>query len=217
MAQPRRQPSIRTAGTQPAASRSTASTVTAMAASAGRSALKAAAAVAGRLAPSPTEAVVFLSREHDRLRELFEKGEKTTARGVKVRTELLHTLAKELAVHEIIEEEIFYTVLRRHAEARDIVLEGVEEHHVCDLIVEELLRMRRSDERWGAKFNVLKENVEHHLEEEEDEMFKTARSVLSHQQLEDLGAQMAATKAAKMQSDGPVRRPQQARRASTSR
>jgi hemerythrin-like domain-containing protein len=156
--------------------------------------MKVAAAVAGRLSPSPTEAVAFLKQEHERLRSLLKQGEETTARGVKARTELLGTLGKELAVHELIEEEIFYPVLKRHAEARDIVLEGYEEHHVCDLIVEALRQLPRSDERWGAKFNVLRENIEHHIEEEESDMFKTARSVLSHEQLEALGAKMAAQK-----------------------
>ena len=168
--------------------------------------LRTAASVAGRIMPSRTEAVTFLTQEHKRLRELLAKGEKTTTRGVKVRTGLLHTLARELAVHEIIEEQIFYPALKRHAEAREIVLEGFEEHHVCDVLVEELRRLPRSDERWGAKFNVLKENIEHHIEEEEGEMFKTARSVLSRQQLEELGAQMAALKALKMRSATVVRR-----------
>lgn len=190
MTQPRRAKSTRRSSKKSAP----AARVTALAATAGRSALKAAAAVAGRLAPSPTEAVTFLKHEHERLRALLKQGEETTARGVKARTALLATLAKELVVHENIEEQIFYTVLKRHAEARDIVLEGYEEHHVCDVIVEELQQLPRSDERWGAKFSVLKENIEHHLEEEEDDMFKTARSVLSHDQLETLGAEMAAEK-----------------------
>jgi len=55
--------------------------------------------------------------------------------------------------------------------------------------------MPPSDERWGAKLTVLKENIEHHIEEEEGDMFKTARSILSEEQLEALGAQMRELKA----------------------
>jgi hypothetical protein len=57
----------------------------------------------------------------------------------------------------------FYPALRAHPEAKDIVLEGYQEHHVADLIVKELHAVQKDDEQWGAKFKVLKENIEHHI------------------------------------------------------
>ena len=75
------------------------------------------------------------------------------------------------------------------------MLEGYQEHHVADLIVNELHRLAKDNEQWGAKFKVLKENIEHHIEEEEGNMFKTARAVLSREELQDLGARMAEMKA----------------------
>jgi predicted DNA-binding protein len=113
---------------------------------------------------------------------------------VKTRAELFATIKGELTIHEVIEEEIFYPALKSHPKAKDIVLEGYEEHHVVDLLMGELEELDVSDETWGAKALVMKENVEHHIEEEEGEMFKQARQVFDRQELEDLGARMAQRK-----------------------
>jgi hemerythrin-like domain-containing protein len=72
------------------------------------------------------------------------------------------------------------------------VLEGFEEHHVVDLLMSELEALPVEDETWGAKALVMKENIEHHIEEEEGEMFKTARSVFDRAELDDLGRRMEA-------------------------
>ena len=74
------------------------------------------------------------------------------------------------------------------------MLEGYEEHHVVDLLMGELEQLDVADESWGAKATVMKENIEHHIEEEEGEMFKTARSVFDKAELEDLGARMEQRK-----------------------
>ena len=74
------------------------------------------------------------------------------------------------------------------------MLEGYQEHHVADIVLQELQQLPPSDERWGAKLKVLKENIEHHIEEEEGEMLSTARSVLSRYELENLGRRMQALK-----------------------
>lgn len=87
---------------------------------------------------------------------------------------------EELAIHEQIEEEIFYPAVREGAskEGVEIVLEGYEEHHVMDVLQEELKAASVEDENYDAKFKVLTENVEHHIEEEEGEMFAEARKAL---------------------------------------
>ena len=95
---------------------------------------------------------------------------------------------------ERMEEEVFYPPLRENKKTHDIVLEGYQEHHVADLIMDELLDMPVDAEMWQAKAKVLKENIEHHIEEEEDEMFKKARKVLSDEQLEELGTRMEAVR-----------------------
>ena len=75
------------------------------------------------------------------------------------------------------------------------MLEGYQEHHVADLIIRELHKLAKNDEKWGAKFKVLEENIAHHIEEEERKMFPTARAVLTTEELNDLGVRMKALKA----------------------
>jgi hemerythrin-like domain-containing protein len=140
------------------------------------------------------DAIALLKADHDKVKKLLSELETTTERGVKTRAELFSTIKGELTVHEIIEEEIFYPELKAHPKAKDIVLEGFQEHHVVDLLMKELEELDVTDETWGAKAIVMKENIEHHIEEEEGEMFKTARSVFDKAELDDLGVRMAARK-----------------------
>jgi hypothetical protein len=139
--------------------------------------------------------IVLLEADHRRFEEWLKQGEETSERASTGRTELLDRLTAELNVHELIEEKILYPALKAHPEAREIVLEGYQEHHVADLIVAELRELATDDEKWAAKFKVLKENIEHHIEEEEGEMFRTARAVMSREELNQLGAQMKALRA----------------------
>jgi Hemerythrin HHE cation binding domain len=139
-------------------------------------------------------ALTLLEDDHKKMRRLLNELESTTDRGVRTREELYSTIKGELTVHEIIEEEIFYPALKDHPKAEDIVLEGYEEHHVVDVVMAELEGLPVDDESWGAKAKVMIENVEHHMEEEEGEMFKQARSVFDRDELEALGERMAARK-----------------------
>jgi len=141
------------------------------------------------------EAIKLLKQDHDEVKKIMEKLDSTTERGVKTREELFTKLKNEMEVHEIIEEEIFYPALKEHPKAKEIVLEGYEEHHVVDTIMGEISAVPYDDETWGAKFSVMKENIEHHIEEEEGDMFKTARQVLSKLELEELGERMEQRKA----------------------
>ena len=137
-------------------------------------------------------AITLLKHDHDKLKKLLTELESTTERGVKTRSELFATIKGELTIHEVIEEEIFYPELKAHPKAKDIVLEGFEEHHVVDVLMGELESLDVTDEKWGAKALVMKENIEHHIEEEEGEMFKIARGVFEKEELEELGSRMEA-------------------------
>jgi hemerythrin-like domain-containing protein len=140
--------------------------------------------------------IALLESDHRRFEDLLKQGTDTTARAVKGRTALLDTLTAALNVHELIEEQVLYPALKPHLETRAIVLEGFEEHHVADVIVNELHDLAKDNEQWGAKFKVLQESLEHHIAEEERHMFPNARRVLSRDELQDLGARMRAMKAA---------------------
>jgi hypothetical protein len=156
-------------------------------------------AVAGAIAtvsskmPGPAaqpDAIEILEREHRRFEELLKRGEESTGQARRTRRELLATLTAELNAHELMEEKVFYPALQAHAETREIVLEGFQEHHIADVIVKELQAVAPNDEVWGAKFKVLKENIAHHIQEEEGNMFRFARGIFSREELRDLGARM---------------------------
>jgi hemerythrin-like domain-containing protein len=140
------------------------------------------------------DALTLLKNDHDKVKKLLTELESTTERGVKTRSELFATIKGELTVHETIEEEIFYPALMETAKTRDITLEAYEEHHVVDLLMGELEDLPVDDETWGAKAKVMKENIEHHIDEEEGEMFKKTRQVFDRDELDELGQRMQERK-----------------------
>jgi hypothetical protein len=137
-------------------------------------------------------ALDLLKEDHDILKKYLEMAEESDEQE---KRDLMSRIARHFREHEDIEEHIFYPALKEHPKAKDIVLEGYQEHHVVDILLKELEQMPPSDERWPAKLKVLKENVEHHIEEEEGEMFKKARSVFDKGELEALGNRMEDMKA----------------------
>jgi hemerythrin-like domain-containing protein len=139
-------------------------------------------------------AITSLEEDHRKMKKLLSELESTTERGVKTREELFATVKDELTVHETIEEEIFYPALREHPKTKEITLEAYEEHHVVDMVMAEIESVPYDDEKWGAKFKVMKENIEHHIEEEENQMFVQARQVFDETELEELGERMKARK-----------------------
>ena len=141
------------------------------------------------------DALRLLKDDHDKMRKLLTELESTTERGVRTREELFSRIKGELTIHEVIEEEIFYPALKEHPKAKDIVLEGYEEHHVVDTVIAELEGLPVDDESWGAKAKVMQENVEHHMEEEEGDMFQKARQVFDREELDELGTRMEQRKA----------------------
>ena len=132
----------------------------------------------------------LLKEDHQKVSGIFQQLEPTTERAEKTRTELFAKLKEELDLHAHIEETIFYPSIKQAAETREIVLEGFEEHAVVKRLLRELESGEVTSEEWTAKLKVLQENVEHHVEEEEGEMFQKARQVLSEDEINSLGEQM---------------------------
>ena len=145
------------------------------------------------------DAIKLLKEDHARIKPLLAELKETTDRAEKTRGELFSRIRQELTIHEIIEEEIFYPTLREHPKAKEIVLEGYEEHDVVSRLMGELDGMDSTDERFGPKAKVMAENIEHHIEEEEGEMFKTARQVFEETELDELGDRMALRKKTAME------------------
>jgi len=144
------------------------------------------------------DALDLIKQDHKRLRKLLE--ETLKAEGGE-REERLDHLRTELVAHERMEEEVLYPRLRDEKKAHETVLEGYEEHHVADVLLDELLDVPPETDLWKAKVKVLKENVEHHMDEEEDELFKGARAVLDREELNRLGERMAQIKRSAEDSD----------------
>jgi hemerythrin superfamily protein len=140
------------------------------------------------------DALTLLKADHNKVKGMLNKLDETTERAEVTRTEGLQALKQELTVHETIEEEILYPALAEFSKTRDITFEAYEEHHVVDSIMAELEGTPFDDETWAAKFTVMKENLEHHIEEEEGEMFKQARQVMDESDLSELGERMEARK-----------------------
>jgi hemerythrin-like domain-containing protein len=150
------------------------------------------------------DAITLLKDDHDTVKGILEKLDATTERGVKTREELFTRIKRELEVHEAIEEEVFYPALKEHPKAKELVLEAYEEHDVVDMVMAEIETVPFEDETWGAKFTVMKENLEHHIEEEEGEMFPQARQVFERQELVELGERMRARKQELMGATSPA-------------
>jgi hemerythrin-like domain-containing protein len=142
----------------------------------------------------PVNAIDLLTDDHRKVKKLLSDGEATKESNADKRLSIFEELKREMTVHEQIEEQIFYKELREHPKAKDIVLEGIEEHNVVDTIMGDLENTEPTDEYWAAKFKVMAENIEHHIEEEEGEMFSTARKVFDEEELERLGERMGTMK-----------------------
>jgi hemerythrin-like domain-containing protein len=136
------------------------------------------------------EALALLKKDHDSIKKQLKALEETTPRAVKTRQELFGRLTFTPTVHEQMEETILYPALKQHAEAKDIVLEAYEEHDVVDKVLSDLEATPTDDDSWHAKLKVMSENLHHHIEEEEREMFEQARQVFDGDVLESLGEQM---------------------------
>lgn len=136
------------------------------------------------------KATDLLKKQHKTVKGLFKQVEKTE--DGRRRRELMDEIAGELKIHTKIEEEIFYPAVREigSSKVEELVDESFEEHHVVDLVLAELPKVDPEDERFHAKMTVLSELVEHHADEEEDEMFPIAEKKLGKERLQELGEQM---------------------------
>jgi iron-sulfur cluster repair protein YtfE (RIC family) len=149
------------------------------------------------------DSISLLTADHNRVRGLFARfKEAEQAEDATTMASLAEQIATELEVHTRIEEEIFYPEVRKGSdELGDTVAEGVEEHHVVDVLLDEVRDLTPGDEAWVAKMTVMIENVEHHASEEESEMFPSVRSAFS---ADDLAAQAERLEARKRELGAPT-------------
>ncbi len=134
-------------------------------------------------------AIDLLESQHREVEQLFSQLEKSRAANRKAA--LFAELADKLAVHAAIEEHHFYPAVKEKR-TEDILLEAVEEHLGIKRVLADLLKTAPEDDTFDAKVKVLKEEVEHHVGEEEDDLFPKVKKILSQQEFDALEQQMVA-------------------------
>ena len=137
------------------------------------------------------DAITLLKQDHKAVKSLFSQFDKLGDSAYTKRRQIVDKIIEELSIHAAIEEQFFYPAARAAVEdARDEVLESLEEHHVVKWLLSELDDMDPKAERFVAKVTVLKENVLHHAEEEETELFPKVRSAMGRKALQELGEKL---------------------------
>ena len=136
-------------------------------------------------------AIELLKDDHDKVERLFQKVKATEESEHKA---LFEKIKMELDVHTHIEEKVFYPRLKQEEELEDITLEGIEEHHQAKMFLRELANLSDNSEKFEPKLKVLMEDITHHVQEEEGEMFPKVEKVISKSELEELGKQMEEEK-----------------------
>lgn len=139
------------------------------------------------------DAITLLKQDHKTVEKLFKQFEKATQPAQQ--RKLAGQVIKELSTHAAIEEMLFYPAIRgRLPETEDTVLESLEEHHIVKWVLSELEDMKPDQERFKAKMTVLIENVRHHVEEEESELFPQVRKAVGRKDLAELGQALEKAK-----------------------
>jgi hemerythrin-like domain-containing protein len=156
-------------------------------------------------------AITMLKADHVTLKRLTRELENTGDRAVKERERLVNAIERELKTHAQIEEEVFYPAFKaatEKMEEQSMFYEAAEEHHVVDMVLPSLKSADKKSPEFEAKATVLKELLEHHIKDEETEMFKVARQVFSDEQLRELGDLMQARRTSiEAMWDHPLTRP----------
>ena len=137
------------------------------------------------------DAFNLLKTDHRKVEELFSQLESASGQA---KLRVFEQIKMELDLHAHIEETIFYPALEKPKPTHDLTLEAYEEHDVVKKLLQQLSRAKTANDEWEAQAKVLQENVEHHVEEEENELFEKAQEALSEDQIEALGEEMAAEK-----------------------
>ncbi|MFW5636309.1 MAG: hemerythrin domain-containing protein [Thermodesulfobacteriota bacterium] len=128
----------------------------------------------------------LLKKDHEEVKSLLKQLKETKNGDAKKREELFAEVKKEIQPHQAGEEKAFYPVLKENEETKEDVLESIEEHHVSKLVLRELDGMNKDSDQWLAKLKVFKEIVEHHIQEEEKEIFEDAKKAISDEQMKSI-------------------------------
>jgi hemerythrin superfamily protein len=136
----------------------------------------------------------MLHQDHEKARALFAQleaiGEEDDAR----REQIYIGLYRELDLHSQAEEKFFYSQLKGEDETRDIVLEALDDHKEIRKLMDELEAMDKSSPDWSSRLATLQEKVEHHVQDEERELFPRARRALTDEEAAGIADDIEAFK-----------------------
>ena len=146
------------------------------------------------------DAIALLKADHKKVKELFGQFEETSERAKAQLQRLGDEICAELTVHAQVEEQIFYPAVqertkRGHKEEKDLVLESYEEHAAAKKVIEDIQATDPGDESYKPKVKTLSELIDHHVKEEESELFPGAKELFDADELTEMGARMAELKA----------------------
>jgi hemerythrin-like domain-containing protein len=142
-------------------------------------------------------AITMLKSDHATVKRLLRELDETGDRAVKQRETLVAQIEREIKMHAQIEEEVFYPAFlaaTKGKEGSELFYEAAEEHHIVDMVLPALKAANPKSNEFGAKAKVLKDLIEHHIKEEETQMFAKARQMFGDEQLRELGDLMQARK-----------------------
>jgi hemerythrin superfamily protein len=140
------------------------------------------------------DAIALLKDDHRKVKKIFSDLNKEKDD----RLSLFRELDSELTVHAEIEEKVFYPAAKNAEPTRDLVLESIEEHKQIKMVLGDLEKADMRTDEWAAGLKVLQEDVEHHIGEEEDDLFPKVKKLLSASELQELGARMEQMKSERL-------------------
>jgi hemerythrin-like domain-containing protein len=138
-----------------------------------------------------------LAEEHGEVAALIKRAKHTSgdnAESIRERTDLMNEIRSELLAHAKAEEAVFYSRLNNQAETREIVEESKAEHRSLEHVLEQLGTVAPSTPRWMQLIEELEQAVQHHVDEEENELFPKASDVLSDEEANALDEQFRQEK-----------------------
>lgn len=144
-------------------------------------------------------AITMLTEDHAKVRKMFKQFEKAKEGDAEEKEELVRQICAELTVHTQLEEEIFYPAAREALQEQDLLDEAEVEHASAKSLIEQLSAMQPEDDLYDAKVTVLAEYVEHHVKEEEKQLFPKVRK--ARLDLDEMADQMSTRKSELMEQD----------------
>ncbi|HET9530417.1 MAG TPA: hemerythrin domain-containing protein [Blastocatellia bacterium] len=139
----------------------------------------------------------FLKQDHKEAMNMMNQIETANAGGQKSKMELFNQLKSALTLHTKMEEQIFYPELENHQETRDLVREAYSEHQEVDDLLSEISGLSPTSGDFADKIAELRDAVEHHVGEEENQMFPKVKQIIGQEQLNNMGRRMMEMKQGK--------------------